>query len=138
MTDKCPKLLLSRFIYRRPSTSSFDLSEAEGCCAINAHGRSARDGTSRIAADVNSPASSPAVFSLQTRDEEDPFYAGCHTTKNCFGAPAGCIKTKDCVAVVAVIVEGDQYLFEMQARGNAKYVAVGLSDDKNMVIARRC
>ncbi|RLU19579.1 hypothetical protein DMN91_008136 [Ooceraea biroi] len=67
-----------------------------------------------------------------TKNEEDPFYAGCHTTKNCFGAPAGCIKTKDCIAVVAVIVRGDQYIFEMQARRNAKYVAVGLSDDKNM------
>lgn len=84
------------------------------------------------------PASSPGVcFSLQTQNEEDPFYAGCHITKNCFGAPAGCIKTKDCAAVVAVIVQGDEYHFEMQARGEAKYVAVGLSDDKNMVIARR-
>jgi len=80
----------------------------------------------------------PGVFSLQTKDEEDPFYTGCHTTKNCFGAPAGCIKTKDCVAAVAVIVQGDEYHFEMQAREDAKYVAVGLSDDKNMVIARRC
>ncbi|GAB1860968.1 Putative ferric-chelate reductase 1-like protein [Camponotus japonicus] len=67
-----------------------------------------------------------------TQNEEDPFYTGCHITKNCFGAPAGCIKTKDCAAVVAVIVQGDEYHFEMQARGEAKYVAVGLSDDKNM------
>lgn len=76
------------------------------------------------------------VFSLQTQNEEDPFYTGCHITKNCFGAPAGCIKTKDCAAVVAVIVQGDEYHFELQARREAKYVAVGLSDDKNMVIAR--
>lgn len=76
------------------------------------------------------------VFTLQTQNEEDPFYTGCHITKNCFGAPAGCIKTKDCAAAVAVIVQGDEYHFEMQARGEAKYVAVGLSDDKNMVIAR--
>ncbi|XP_012233897.2 putative ferric-chelate reductase 1 homolog isoform X1 [Linepithema humile] len=67
-----------------------------------------------------------------TKDVEDPFYTGCHTTKNCFGSPAGCIKTKDCTAVVAVTVQGDQYYFELQTRGEAKYVAVGLSDDKNM------
>lgn len=77
------------------------------------------------------------MFSLQPKDE-DPFYTGCHTTKNCFGAPADCIKTKDCIAAVAVIVQGDEYHFEMQARKGAKFVAVGLSDDKNMVIARRC
>lgn len=84
-------------------------------------------------------ASSPrCAFSLlQTKVEEDPFYTGCSTTKNCFGAPAGCVKSKDCVAAVAVIVQGDQYLFELQAQGKARYVAVGLSDDKNMVIARR-
>ncbi|XP_071560444.1 putative ferric-chelate reductase 1 homolog isoform X1 [Temnothorax nylanderi] len=72
------------------------------------------------------------TVSYATKDEVDPFYTGCHTTKNCFGAPAGCIKTKDCIAAVAVIVQGDEYHFEMQARGDAKYVAVGLSDDKNM------
>lgn len=72
------------------------------------------------------------TVSYATKDEVDPFYTGCHTTKNCFGVPAGCIKTKDCTAVVAVIVQGDEYHFEMQARGDAKYVAVGLSDDKNM------
>ncbi|XP_011865785.1 PREDICTED: putative ferric-chelate reductase 1 homolog [Vollenhovia emeryi] len=72
------------------------------------------------------------TVSYAAKDEVDPFYAGCHTTKNCFGAPAGCVKTKDCVAVVAVVVQGDEYHFEMQARRDAKYVAVGLSDDKNM------
>jgi hypothetical protein len=77
------------------------------------------------------------VFTLQTKDEEDPFYTGCHITKNCFGAPADCIKTKNCIAIVAVIVQGEQYIFEMQAQREAKYVAVGLSDDKNMVIARK-
>lgn len=73
---------------------------------------------------------------LQTKVEDDPFYTGCHITKNCFGAPDGCVNSKDCVAAVAVTVEGEQYIFEVQARRRAKYVAVGLSDDKNMVIAR--
>lgn len=81
------------------------------------------------------PATFPSAFSLQTRDDEDPFYTGCHITKNCFGSPAGCIKTKNCDAAVAVIVQGDQYLFEMQAQ-ESRYVAVGLSDDKNMVIVK--
>ncbi|XP_011637244.1 putative ferric-chelate reductase 1 homolog [Pogonomyrmex barbatus] len=72
------------------------------------------------------------TVSYAAKDEVDPFYAGCDTTKNCFGAPGGCIKTKDCLAVVAVIVQGEEYHFEMQARRDAKYVAVGLSDDKDM------
>ncbi|KAL0118629.1 hypothetical protein PUN28_009358 [Cardiocondyla obscurior] len=72
------------------------------------------------------------TVSYAAKDEVDPFYTGCHTTKNCFGAPANCIKTRNCNAVVAVIVQGDEYYFEMQARRDAKYVAVGLSDDKNM------
>ncbi|XP_032675276.1 putative ferric-chelate reductase 1 homolog isoform X2 [Odontomachus brunneus] len=67
-----------------------------------------------------------------TKVEEDPFYTDCSSTKNCFGAPAGCVKSKDCIAAVAVIVQGDQYIFELQAQRNARYVAVGLSDDKNM------
>ncbi|XP_012535787.1 putative ferric-chelate reductase 1 homolog [Monomorium pharaonis] len=73
-----------------------------------------------------------STVSYAAKDEMDPFYTGCHTTKNCFGEPAGCIKTRNCVAAVAVIVQGDEYHFEMQARKGAKYVAVGLSDDKNM------
>lgn len=82
--------------------------------------------------------SSKRVFSLQTRDEEDPFYMGCHVSKNCFGQPTGCLRNKKCNAAVAVTVRGDEYLFELQGRGT-KYVAVGLSDDKNMVIAStRC
>lgn len=43
--------------------------------------------------------------------------------------------TKNCVAVVAVLVRGERYLFELQARGS-KYVAVGLSEDSKMVILR--
>lgn len=113
---------------------------AEGRCAISANRIVLREIRSRgmwhLAPWQNSRVIPRCVFSLQTQSEEDPFYTDCHITKNCFGAPVGCIKTKDCAAVVAVIVQGDEYHFEMQARGEAKYVAVGLSDDKNMVIAR--
>lgn len=34
--------------------------------------------------------------------------------------------------MVTVLVRGDRYLFELQAR-DSKYVAVGLSDDSKMV-----
>ena len=59
-------------------------------------------------------------------------YNGCGATKNCFGTPAGCIETKNCIAMVTVLVRGERYLFELQAR-DSKYVAVGLSDDSKMV-----
>lgn len=84
------------------------------------------------------PASSPRCCDLllQTTAEEDLFYTGCRTAKNCFGSPAGCTRSKNCRAAVAVTVRGDQYVFELQALGkDTRYVAVGLSDDKNMVIA---
>lgn len=63
---------------------------------------------------------------------EDPFYTGCGSTKNCFGTPSGCIEEKNCIAAVTVLVHGERYLFELQAR-DSKYVAVGLSDDSKMV-----
>lgn len=65
----------------------------------------------------------------------DPFYNDCGVTKTCFGSPDGCVSGQDCVAVMAVRVEGTRYLFEMKAR-NAAYVAVGISDDQKMVSAR--
>ncbi|XP_076166775.1 putative ferric-chelate reductase 1 homolog isoform X2 [Ptiloglossa arizonensis] len=67
----------------------------------------------------------------ETKETEDPLYNGCGTTKNCFGTPAGCVETKNCMAVVSVLVRGERYFFEMQAR-DSKYVAVGLSDDSKM------
>lgn len=63
---------------------------------------------------------------------DDPFYRNCYASKGCFGAPEGCVKTKDCKAVVAITVRGDRYEFELKAPKDAKYVAVGLSDDDKM------
>ncbi|XP_017875392.1 putative ferric-chelate reductase 1 homolog [Ceratina calcarata] len=77
------------------------------------------------------PYYSPTV-DYETKDAEDPFYTGCGSTKNCFGTPPGCVETKNCMAAVAVLVRGERYLFELQARDNSKYVAVGLSDDSKM------
>lgn len=62
----------------------------------------------------------------------DPIYNGCGTEKTCFGFPGGCVETKSCTAVVSCLVEGDRYEFDMKAR-NSAYVAVGLSQDVNMV-----
>lgn len=64
----------------------------------------------------------------------DPFYNGCGETKTCSGFPDGCVNTKSCQAVAAVTVRGERYEFEMKtsAEDNARYVAVGLSDDTKM------
>lgn len=72
------------------------------------------------------------LFIFQPTNTEDPFYTGCGSTKNCFGTPSGCIEEKNCIAAVTVLVHGERYLFELQAR-DSKYVAVGLSDDSKMV-----
>ncbi|XP_043508551.1 putative ferric-chelate reductase 1 homolog isoform X1 [Frieseomelitta varia] len=76
------------------------------------------------------PYYSPTV-DYETTAAEDPFYTGCGSTKNCFGTPSGCVEAKNCMAAVTVLVRGDRYLFELQAR-DSKYVAVGLSDDSKM------
>lgn len=62
----------------------------------------------------------------------DVIYQGCADTKLCFGSPQNCIATGDCKAVVAIFVAGDKYTFELQAPGNPKYVAAGLSMDSKM------
>lgn len=59
------------------------------------------------------------------------FYRGCGDTKNCFGDTDGCVDRKNCRAVVSILVEGERYIFELQA-ANSKYVAVGLSEDTKM------
>ncbi|XP_014234702.1 putative ferric-chelate reductase 1 homolog [Trichogramma pretiosum] len=65
-------------------------------------------------------------------DEQDPFYENCGETKNCFGIPDGCVEQQNCVAAVSVLVAGERYIFELRSTNNAKYVAVGLSDDRKM------
>lgn len=70
---------------------------------------------------------------LQIDYGQDLFYDGCGTTKICFGAPSGCERERNCKAVVAVIVRGERYIFEMQGK-DARYIAVGLSTDSKMVI----
>ncbi|CAB3237841.1 unnamed protein product [Arctia plantaginis] len=62
----------------------------------------------------------------------DIIYQGCADTKLCFGVPQNCIARGDCKAIVAVFVAGDKYTFELQAPGNPRYVATGLSMDNKM------
>jgi len=42
------------------------------------------------------------------------------------------VSSRDCQAIVSVLVRGERYEFEMKA-DNALYVAVGLSEDAKMV-----
>ncbi|XP_012272303.1 putative ferric-chelate reductase 1 homolog [Orussus abietinus] len=81
---------------------------------------------------TTSPFYNPTT-TYQATNKEDQFYNGCGTTKNCFGAPSGCVEERNCKAVVSVLVRGERYLFELQVRERgSKYVAVGLSDDSKM------
>lgn len=66
-------------------------------------------------------------------DTADPIYQGCGENKGCFGFPDGCVETRNCRAVVATIVQGERYIFEMKSGYNRPaYVAVGLSNDAKM------
>lgn len=66
-------------------------------------------------------------------DTTDPIYRGCGENKGCFGFPEGCVETRNCRAVVATIVQGERYIFEMKSGYNRPaYVAVGLSNDAKM------
>lgn len=85
----------------------------------------------------NEPVSTtPPYFNPESPQESsaefDPFYTDCSVRKLCFGIPQNCVASKNCKVVVAVMVTGDQYDFEMQASSNAAWVAVGLSDDQKM------
>ncbi|XP_046809531.1 putative ferric-chelate reductase 1 homolog isoform X1 [Lucilia cuprina] len=64
---------------------------------------------------------------------DDPFYAECGTSKNCFGNKDGCVDSKTCDFVAAVKVRGGIYEFELKSKAaNAAYVALGLSEDNQM------
>lgn len=68
----------------------------------------------------------------QTGPNDDRFYTGCFSEKGCFGAPDGCVATKNCKIAVATIVKGESYEFELKAPQDAAWVAFGLSDDNKM------
>lgn len=74
-------------------------------------------------------------FFLHRQEQlSDPIYDGCGETKTCFGFPDNCVNSKSCRAITAVTVRGERYEFELKtaAEDNARYVAVGLSDDTKM------
>ncbi|XP_022913819.1 putative ferric-chelate reductase 1 homolog [Onthophagus taurus] len=68
----------------------------------------------------------------ESSTEFDPFYDGCGTKKTCFGAPDGCLQSKNCKAIVAVNVYGERYEFELKSHNTASWVGVGLSQDDKM------
>ncbi|XP_022837537.1 putative ferric-chelate reductase 1 homolog [Spodoptera litura] len=77
----------------------------------------------------------PVIMESKPKQEAAPLdvvYQGCADTKLCFGVPQNCVTKGDCKAVLAVFVSGDRYTFELQAVGNPKYVAAGLSTDNKM------
>ncbi|KAF2879335.1 hypothetical protein ILUMI_26846 [Ignelater luminosus] len=80
---------------------------------------------------VTPPHYIPEETTAATR-KSDPFYEGCAIKKLCFGVPDKCVSSQDCKAVVAVIVSGDRYEFEMKATGSPAWVGVGLSEDNQM------
>ncbi|XP_055385328.1 putative ferric-chelate reductase 1 homolog isoform X2 [Condylostylus longicornis] len=65
--------------------------------------------------------------------QTDPFYQGCGDTKTCFGVPDGCLKEQNCRALSSINVRGEIYEFELKSTlQNARYVAVGISEDSKM------
>lgn len=53
--------------------------------------------------------------SVAIKQTENDIYTECMKTKSCFGMPAGCIETKNCVSFSAVIVKDGVFSFEMQS-----------------------
>lgn len=80
------------------------------------------------------PERPPVIMESKPKQEArvDPIYRGCEDNKLCFGAPQNCIAKQNCKAVVAVLVEGDSYTFEIQGIDSPKYVAAALSMDSKM------
>ncbi|KAL4713753.1 hypothetical protein ACJJTC_004284 [Scirpophaga incertulas] len=65
--------------------------------------------TTTSAPPVTSDISSPPVT-----ENRDLIYNGCDDTKLCFGVPQNCVSSGTCKGIVAVLVEGEKYTFELQ------------------------
>ncbi|KAL7014116.1 hypothetical protein ACKWTF_015752 [Chironomus riparius] len=63
---------------------------------------------------------------------EYDIYEGCGTTKQCLGNPGDCVPDKDCVTMSSTYVKDGKVIFEMRSWKSAKYIAMGLSTDKEM------
>lgn len=72
----------------------------------------------------------------KAKQQVDPVYDGCGSTKLCFGYPDGCIKSQTCDYHANVVVRGDTYIFTLfgttTSKGAPKFVALGLSEDEKM------
>ncbi|CAH2058294.1 unnamed protein product, partial [Iphiclides podalirius] len=81
------------------------------------------------------PQTPPSIMETKVKSTTplpDIVYRGCGDTKLCFGVPSGCVDRGECRAVVAVLVSGEEFGFELQADGSARYVAAALSRDSRM------
>ncbi|XP_046388987.1 putative ferric-chelate reductase 1 homolog [Ischnura elegans] len=79
--------------------------------------------------------SSPIDLSPRISEEITKLYDGCAITKLCFGMPDNCVQDGSCHTLVTILATGTQFEFEMLAKplqGEVRYVAVGLSSDKDM------
>jgi len=68
---------------------------------------------------------------LQHTDPEDPIFAGCNSTKACFGLPNGCVQSQKCELILSYKPDRLDYHFEMKGLSNG-YIAMGLSRDERM------
>lgn len=56
-------------------------------------------------------------------NNEQPFqsiYDDCGVSKSCIGLPNDCVLRRNCEKIVAVIVNGETYTFEMQTSASSK------------------
>jgi len=92
-----------------------------------------------VTSDVVEVTQSDTMFSTttvastsQVSPEEAGFYAGCGSTKGCYGVPdASCVNDLTCTALVTYQVVGSNVSFQVSGVTTG-YVAVGLSSDQQM------
>ena len=59
-------------------------------------------------------------------------YKDCGLKKNCLYTPENCVANNSCNALLTIVPVNDVYEIEIFSK-NAKYVAMGISSDYNMV-----
>merc|ERR1712142_535774 len=65
-------------------------------------------------------------------DTEAEIYEDCFQSKGCFGYPEKCELEKTCDMIVTYAKDGEKFKFQIGGKSAAGYVALGLSDDKEM------
>jgi len=65
-------------------------------------------------------------------DTEEEIYEDCFQSKGCFGYPEKCELDKNCDMIVTYAKDGKRFKFQIGGKSANDYIALGLSDDKNM------